>query len=120
MISNTMTSPTTSTTSEFAAAPTPRVLYRMRFVLILIVLISFPMGVGNALAWTGQCIGITDGDTIKVLHDGRPEKIGLASVDTPERRQPFGRRARQFASDLVFRKNVRGGSRPGADLSNDL
>ena len=28
-------------------------------------------------AWTGKVVGISDGDTITVLHNGQPEKIRL-------------------------------------------
>jgi len=58
-------------------------------------------------AWEGQCVGVNDGDTIKVLKDGQEVKIRLASIDCPERGQPFSQRAKQFTSGLVFRKTVR-------------
>ena len=53
-----------------------------------------------------QGVGITDGDTITVLRDGKPEKIRLAGIDCPESRQPFGSKAKQFAADLCFGKEV--------------
>jgi endonuclease YncB( thermonuclease family) len=59
-----------------------------------------------AHVWTGKCIRIVDGDTIYVLHDGRPEKIRLDGIDCPEKRQAFGRKARHFTADLAFRKTV--------------
>lgn len=57
-------------------------------------------------AWTGRCVGVTDGDTIRVLHHGREEKLRLAGVDAPEHGQAFGQRAKQFTSDLVFDRDV--------------
>lgn len=52
-------------------------------------------------------MGITDGDTIKVLNAEKKEiKIRLYGVDTPEKKQAFGTRAKQATSDLAFRKNV--------------
>jgi endonuclease YncB( thermonuclease family) len=51
-----------------------------------------------------KVIGISDGDTIKVLHEGAQVKIRLYGIDTPERRQAFGNRAKQFTADRVFGK----------------
>ena len=57
-------------------------------------------------AWPGKVVGISDGDTITVLHNGRGVKIRLYGVDTPEKRQAFGKKAKQFTSDMVFGKVV--------------
>jgi endonuclease YncB( thermonuclease family) len=51
-------------------------------------------------------VGVTDGDTITVLRDGRHEALRLHGIDAPEKRQAFGERAKQFTSDLVFGKTV--------------
>ena len=59
-----------------------------------------------AWAWSGKVIGVADGDTITVLNDKHPVKIRLYGIDCPEKRQPFGKRAKQFTSDLVFGKEV--------------
>lgn len=60
-----------------------------------------------ATAWTGKVVGVADGDTIKVMHGGKAEKVRLYGIDTPERHQDFGTRAKQFTSDKVFGKVVR-------------
>ena len=57
-------------------------------------------------AWSGKVIGVADGDTITVLNDKHPVKIRLYGIDCPEKRQLFGKRAKQFTSDLVFGKDV--------------
>ncbi len=57
-------------------------------------------------AFSGTVIGIADGDTIKVLHENKVESIRLKGIDCPEKRQPFGMRAKQFASNLCFGKEV--------------
>ncbi len=46
-------------------------------------------------------MGVSDGDTITVLHNGKGERIGLHGVDCPEKRQAFGKRVKQVTSDLV-------------------
>ena len=51
-------------------------------------------------------IGVADGDTITVLHENLPERIRLYVIDCPEKRQPFGKTAKQFTSELVFGKLV--------------
>jgi endonuclease YncB( thermonuclease family) len=56
--------------------------------------------------FTGNVVGVHDGDTITVLHNGRGEKIRLYGIDCPELAQPWGRRAKEFASDAVFDKTV--------------
>ncbi|SHF68160.1 thermonuclease family protein [Chryseobacterium vrystaatense] len=55
-----------------------------------------------------KVVGISDGDTITVLLDGNiQKKLRLAEVDCPEKRQPFGKNAKQFTSDQVFAKQIR-------------
>ncbi|MBI5251241.1 MAG: thermonuclease family protein [Desulfomonile tiedjei] len=61
---------------------------------------------GTCFAWTGKVVGIADGDTIRVMHAGKSEKIRLYGVDSPERDQDFGAQARKFTSNMVFGKNV--------------
>jgi micrococcal nuclease len=52
--------------------------------------------------WSGKCVGIADGGTIRVMHQGKAERIRLYGIDCPERGQDFGTRASKFASDMVF------------------
>ena len=55
----------------------------------------------------GRCVAVSDGDTIKVLATDRELlRVRVAWIDCPELSQPFGRRAKQFMSALVFGKNV--------------
>jgi len=57
-------------------------------------------------AWRGKVVGISDGDTITVLRNGKGEKIRLYGIDTPEKRQAFGKKAKQFTSSMVYGKTV--------------
>jgi micrococcal nuclease len=61
----------------------------------------------TAAATAYQVIAIKDGDTIELLKDGKPLRVRLYGIDTPEKNQDFGTRARQFTSGLVFGKRVR-------------
>ncbi len=55
----------------------------------------------------GKVVAITDGDTFKLLtKDSTLIKVRLANIDCPERKQPFSKRAKQFASDAIFSKTV--------------
>jgi endonuclease YncB( thermonuclease family) len=74
--------------------------------IIWLALIFFVVLPCPAWAWSGKVIGVADGDTITVLLDKQPQKIRLYGIDCPEKRQPFGNRAKQFTSALVFGKLV--------------
>lgn len=55
----------------------------------------------------GKVVGVTDGDTITVLdQSNRQFKIRFAGIDAPEKAQPFGQRAKEHLSSLVFSKVV--------------
>lgn len=55
----------------------------------------------------GKVVGIKDGDTFEILYDGQSEKVRLADIDCPEKQQPFGNNAKQYASDLCFGQTVK-------------
>lgn len=54
----------------------------------------------------GKVVSVADGDTIRVLVGRKQIKVRLAEIDAPEKRQPFGSRAKQAMSELVFGKTV--------------
>lgn len=63
--------------------------------------------IGTAAELYGWVVGISDGDTIKVLDDSRQQhSIRLMGIDAPEKSQPFGLRSKQSLSELVFDKQV--------------
>jgi micrococcal nuclease len=72
---------------------------------ILIFLITF-LFTSYSYAFEGTVILITDGDTITVVHNGKPEKIRLYGIDTPESKQAFGTGAKNFTYTMVYRKSV--------------
>lgn len=53
-----------------------------------------------------KIIGIKDGDTFVLLLDGKEQVVRLAHIDCPEKKQPFGNKAKQFAANLCFEKVV--------------
>ena len=63
-------------------------------------------GVVLAESAVGLVTGISDGDTIYVVIDGRSTKVRLSSIDAPERKQPFGRVSEGSLRELVGKKTV--------------
>jgi endonuclease YncB( thermonuclease family) len=61
----------------------------------------------GAVEFVGKVVGITDGDTLRLLADRKQVKIRLAEIDTPERGQPYGSRAKEAFSELAFGKRAR-------------
>lgn len=59
-----------------------------------------------AAAFLAGVIGISDGDTLTVLHEREPVKIRIAEIDAPEKAQPFGTKSKQALSDLCFGKQA--------------
>lgn len=60
-----------------------------------------------AESYQGRVVGITDGDTFKLLVTGnRQIKVRLAEIDTPETAQPYGSKAKQELSSLIFGKSA--------------
>lgn len=56
--------------------------------------------------FAGRIVGVTDGDTIAVMRDGRSARVRLEGIDCPERGQDFGARAKQFTSRMAFGKDA--------------
>jgi micrococcal nuclease len=79
----------------------------MRFLKVALCLICTWISFSNlSIGWEGKVVGVADGDTITVLHEGKGEKVRLYGIDCPEKRQDFGQKARQFTSNMVFGKIV--------------
>lgn len=75
----------------------------------ILLAVLFALLVGNSLAQSlvGRVVGVTDGDTVTLLVDGRVQhKIRLSGIDAPERAQPYGKQAKQRLSSLVYGKTV--------------
>jgi endonuclease YncB( thermonuclease family) len=71
-----------------------------------LVLSALLAGPAAAEEFTGRVVGVTDGDTIKVLHANQSETVRLLGVDAPEKRQAYGDRARRFTAELAFDRTV--------------
>jgi len=78
---------------------------RFRVTAFLLVCLLAPIVAQAELV--GKVVGVLDGDTIDVQHGGTRDRIRLNGIDTPEKGQDFGRRAKEFSDDLVSGRDVR-------------
>jgi endonuclease YncB( thermonuclease family) len=77
-----------------------------KWVLALCLLL-FPISIPAAETFTARVVSVADGDTITILTaDHRQVKVRLYGIDCPERKQPWGNRARQATTDAVMGKEV--------------
>lgn len=55
----------------------------------------------------GKVVAVADGDTLTLLDERNTQhKVRLSGIDAPERRQPYGERARQHLAALVHARSV--------------
>ena len=74
--------------------------------MLTVMIISVAMSAAAA-DLQGRVVGVTDGDTLRLLVGNRKEyKIRLGEIDAPESGQPYGRASKQILSDLAFGKSV--------------
>jgi len=57
-------------------------------------------------AWSGEVVGVADGDTITVQKGQKRVKVRLYGIDTPEKSQWYGQNAKTFTSAQVLGKTV--------------
>jgi micrococcal nuclease len=82
----------------------------LRHGLLLLLLLA-----GGALSvfsqkppeiFTGRVVAVSDGDTLDVLVNNKAQRVRLWGVDSPEKKQDFGMKAKQFSSSLAYGKTV--------------
>jgi endonuclease YncB( thermonuclease family) len=54
----------------------------------------------------GEVVKVLDGDTIDVLYGGEAVRVRLAGIDCPEKKQPFGKKAKERAVNLAAGREV--------------
>ena len=79
----------------------------LRHSLVAFTLSAVAIAAVAASPITGRVVGVSDGDTVTVLDaNKRTHKVRLLGIDSPEKTQAFGERAKQSLSELVFNKQV--------------
>ena len=81
----------------------PRKIDCAAFVFLLLWAVPCP---ALAAPYQTKVIKVTDGDSLEVLVRGAPVRIRLSEIDCPEYDQPWGDRAKQALSQLVFLRVV--------------
>ena len=71
------------------------------------LLFLFASAAAQAVTIQGKVVHIADGDTLTILVAGNQQvKIRLAGIDTPEKAQPYGNKAKQALAALSFQKQA--------------
>lgn len=73
----------------------------MMILAIAMLLIAFSF-FAQAADFRSKVVGVVDGDTIKVMREGKEVKILLAGIDCPEKKQPFGKDAKDYTYGLTY------------------
>ena len=76
-----------------------------RFALVACLSLSTAV-VASETVFNAKIVGVIDGDTVSVMHKGRPITIRVYGIDCPEDGQDFSNRAKQFTSARAFGKTV--------------
>lgn len=71
----------------------------MRFVIILFLMTLTSTADAD---WSGKVVGVHDGDTLTIMHNGVAEKVRLVEIDAPELGQAYGNNSKQSLSELCF------------------
>ena len=82
-------------------------LYKTVYVLAILSFIPV-IWICLSISDPGNVVGISDGDTITVLHPDKTQmKVRLAEIDCPEKKQPFGTKSKEALSEKIFGKYVK-------------
>jgi endonuclease YncB( thermonuclease family) len=74
----------------------------------IFLFLALHIACSNAASLMGRTVRVIDGDTIVILNEADTQyKIRLKGIDAPEKRQPFGKRSKQYLSDLVAKRYVK-------------
>jgi endonuclease YncB( thermonuclease family) len=75
--------------------------------VIVVCLLSAASLAIQAATLVGKVVGVSDGDTIKVLDSNKKEhKIRLMGIDAPEKKQNFGAASKQALSNYIYQREV--------------
>jgi micrococcal nuclease len=81
-------------------------LKRLFCLSTLVILLALPSLAPSQAIFTRKVVGVSDGDIIKVMRQGRTIRIHLHGIDCPEKKQPSGKKVKQFTLDKAFGKEV--------------
>jgi len=77
-------------------------IFLLIFIMLVLPTLSF------SLTIHGKVVSVADGDTITILDEGKQQtKIRLYGIDTPEKAQAFGKKAKKFTASLTAGKQAK-------------
>ncbi|WP_280323910.1 thermonuclease family protein [Pseudomonas sp. BN102] len=75
-----------------------------RWIALLTITLS-PLAFSSEISC--KVVAISDGDTFICLDASRSQiKVRMANIDTPKSKQPYGQKAKQELSELLFGKDI--------------
>ena len=75
-----------------------------KHIIFLLIVLSLPI---QSKTLKGKIVRVSDGDTIVLLDSTNTQhRIRLDGIDCPEKGQPFGRKATDFAKELTLGKTI--------------
>jgi endonuclease YncB( thermonuclease family) len=82
-------------------------MIKINFVF-LVALVSLFFPAGPVHSWEGVVVYVLDGDSLKIKQkqDSKVYEIRLYGIDTPEYKQPYSNKAKQFTKRLTFGQKV--------------
>jgi len=69
---------------------------------VFFALVFFFLSVIQVSAWEGVVVKVMDGDSLKVRRDGKIVEVRLYGIDTPEYKQPYSNKAKQFTKKMTY------------------
>lgn len=76
------------------------------FYILSGVMFVLLVHIGYAAAWEGVVVKVLDGDSIVIQRSGEINTIRLYGIDTPEYKQAYSNKAKQFTRRLVNGQRV--------------
>ena len=76
------------------------------FYILLAVVFTLLIQKVDAAAWEGVVVKVLDGDSLEIKRNGKLHTIRLYGIDTPEYKQAYSSKAKQFTKRLVHRRRV--------------
>ena len=70
--------------------PNHKILLPLFILLVFVVPVFSQAADSQNTTFTGKVVGVSDGDTIEVMREGRAVKVRLHGRECPEKRQLFG------------------------------
>lgn len=70
-------------------------------LLLIILCLTSCENFTTAVTYQGKVVKVLDGDSINILHQGRPLRIRLAEIDAPEYSQPCWKKSKQALEGVL-------------------